>query len=81
MISSTAIRNSFCTITMNLKHRNDLNVIDDALLLDDKKVLGRLLTGNRVVKLQGRYFDPFMVKFPLFNIKKGIIKDCQMRVK
>lgn len=66
---------------MNLKHRNDLNIIDDALLLDDKKTLGSLPTGYGIVKLQGRYFEPFLVKFPWFNVKKGVIKDCQIKSK
>ncbi len=75
LISTTAIGNSFCTIAMNLKHRNDLNMIDDALLLDDKDALGRLPMGYGVVKLQGRYFEPFLVKFPLFKVKKGKVRD------
>ncbi|MCK5560057.1 MAG: hypothetical protein KAJ51_05665 [Thermoplasmata archaeon] len=50
-------------------------------MLDDKKALGRLPIGYGVVKLQGRYFEPFLAKFPLFNIKKGVIKDCQIKSK
>jgi DNA-binding MarR family transcriptional regulator len=33
------------------------------------------------VKLQGRFFKPFLVRFPLFPIKKGIVSDDEIRAK
>lgn len=44
-------------------------------MYNDKDVLGRLPIGYGVAKLQGRYFDPFLVKFPLFRVMKGKIRD------
>ncbi len=75
LISLPALGNSFCSITMNLKHRNDINLMDDALLLTNKETINRLPIGYGIVKLQGRYFEPFLVKIPLFTIQKGIITD------
>ena len=79
LISSTAIGNAYCTISMILKYRNDLNVIDDCLLLDDKETLGRLPIGYGIVKLRGRYFEPFLVKILLFKIRKGVMKDYDIK--
>jgi hypothetical protein len=66
---------------MNLKHRSDIAMIADSLLLDTKQVryLGKLETGMAMVKLQGRWFEPFLVKFPLVKVKKGIITDDMLK--
>ena len=79
LISPTAIGNTFCTIAMNLKHSNDISVIDKAMLIDKKEYLNRLPIGYGIVKLQGRYFDPFLIKIPLSPIKKGGIKDIDIK--
>jgi len=77
LISIPALGNTYCTITMNLKHRSDVNIAADCMLLDneEKEYLGRLEVGYGIVKLQGRWFSPFLVKFPLIEIKKGIVTD------
>ncbi|GAF95656.1 unnamed protein product, partial [marine sediment metagenome] len=77
LISIPALGNTYCTITMNLKHRSDVNIAADCMLLDneEKEYLGRLEVGYGIVKLQGRWFSPFLVKFPLISIKKGIVTD------
>jgi hypothetical protein len=66
---------------MNLKHRNDVNTAADCMLLssDDKEYLGRLEVGYAIVKLQGRWFAPFLVKFPLVRLKKGIVTDSWVK--
>lgn len=82
LISPTAIGNTFCTIAMNLKHRNDVHIMNDALLLQDKKdVLSKLPVGYGIVKLQGRYYDPFLIRVPLHPIRKGICKDPDIRAR
>ncbi len=77
LISIPALGNTYCTITMNLKHRSDVNIAADCMLLgnEEKEYLGRLEVGYGIVKLQGRWFSPFLVKFPLIEIKKGIVTD------
>lgn len=75
LISPTAIGNSYCTIAMNLKHRADINIMDDCMLLNNKEYFNRLPIGYGIVKLQGRFYDPFLIKTPLIPIKKGIVTD------
>lgn len=79
LISPTAIGNTFCSITFNLKHRDDVNLMTDVLILDDKQFFNRLPIGMAIVKMQGRYFDPFLVKVPLFSIKKAAVTDSQVQ--
>jgi hypothetical protein len=66
---------------MNLKHAEDVNAIANAMLLDckDREYLGELATGSAIIKLQGRWFRPFLVKFSLIPIKKGLMTDGQLR--
>jgi hypothetical protein len=77
LISMPALGNTYTTICMNLKHKADMSTISESLLLDDEQVdfLGQLEVGTAIVKLQGRFFRPFLVKIPLFPVKKGIIAD------
>jgi len=81
LISVPALGNTYCTIAMNLKHRNDVNTAADCMLLssDDKEYLGKLEVGYAIVKLQGRWFAPFLVKFPLVRLKKGIVTDSWVK--
>jgi len=77
LVSKPALGNTYTTIAMNLKHRSDIQMISDSLLLDTERTryLGKLEIGAAMVKLQGRWFEPFLVKFPLVRIEKGIITD------
>ena len=47
----------------------------------EKEYLGKLEVGYGIVKLQGRWFSPFLVRFPLININKGIVTDEMIRRK
>jgi len=77
LISKPALGNTYTTIAMNLKHRADIQMISDSLLLDMEKTryLGKLEVGTAMAKLQGRWFEPFLVKFPLVKIEKGTVTD------
>ncbi|MBU0515440.1 MAG: hypothetical protein KJ621_11765 [Proteobacteria bacterium] len=77
LISKPALGNTYTTIVGNLKHRSDISMIADSLLLDTKRAryLGKLEIGWAMVKLQGRWFEPFLVRFPLVRIKKGVVTD------
>jgi hypothetical protein len=77
LISKPALGNTYTTIAMNLKHRSDVNMISDAMLLDAKRArhLGRLEVGESLVKLQGRWTDPFLVRFPHMQLEKGAVGD------
>ncbi len=78
LISVPALGNTYCTIAFNLKHRSDVRTISDCMLISspqERDFLGKLPIGTAIVKLQGRAPSPFLVKFPLFLIKKGVITD------
>lgn len=77
LLSLPARANTWCTVVLNLKEAKDVNSAASALLMDatDKKTLGRLDTGEAVVKLQGRWHRPFSITIPLVNIQKGAVSD------
>jgi len=81
LISKPALGNTYATIAMNLKHRGDIAMIKDCLLMDSEQAgyLGKLEIGWAVAKLQGRWFKPFLVKFPLVTLDKGSVTDDTIR--
>lgn len=81
LISLPALANTYTTICFGLKHKADMRTISESLLLENDQIdfLGQLETGTAIVKLQGRYFKPFLVRFPLFPIKKGNITDSDIK--
>lgn len=83
LISIPALGNTNCTIAMSLKHRLDVNAIAHAMLIeeDQKEYLGMLEIGWGIVRMQNRLSKPFLVKFPLFEIKKGTMTDEDVRNK
>jgi hypothetical protein len=80
LISLPALGNTYTTLCFGLKHRADMFTISESLLLEKEQVdfLGQLETGLAIVKLQGRYFKPFLVRFPLFPIRKGVVSDSDL---
>ena len=83
LISKPALGNTYTTFAFNLKHRGDIAMIQDSLHLDSEQAgyLNRLEVGWAVVKLQGRWFFPFLVKLPLVTLKKGSVSDRAIRQK
>jgi len=81
LVSKPALGNTYSSIAMNLKHRSDIAMISDCMLLDTKRMryLGKLEVGTAMVKLQGRWFEPFLVKFPLVKVDKGSTSDEMIR--
>jgi len=81
LISIPALGNSYTTITMNLKHKSDVNAVAAAMLMEneEKDLLGRLPIGTAVVKLQGRWLQPFQVDIPHMKIPKGSINDSRLQ--
>jgi DNA-binding MarR family transcriptional regulator len=80
LISLPALGNTYTTLCFGLKHRADMFTISESLLLEKEQVdfLGQLETGTAITKLQGRYFKPFLVRFPLFPIRKGVVSDSDL---
>lgn len=83
LISKPALGNTYTTIAMNLKHRDDVRAASNAMLLGrgEHEYLGELEVGSGIVKLQGRWFRPFLVKFPMVHISKGSITDDELTKK
>lgn len=80
LISKPALENSFTTICLNLKEKGDVTAAAKAMLLesDEAKHLGRMPVGWGIVKLQARWVKPFLVRFPLFQIRKGTVTDREV---
>lgn len=83
LISIPALGNTYCTLTFNLKHKADVNTAANYMLLENekKKYLGKLPVGYATVKLQGRWFEPFLIKMPLVRVKKGLVTDEVIKAK
>jgi len=83
LISKPALGNTYTTIAMNLKHRGDIAMIKDCLLLDSEQAayLGKLEVGWAVAKLQGRWFKPFLIKVPFIKLDKGSVTDEAIRAR
>lgn len=81
LISIPALGNSYTTVAMNLKHKSDVNAIAAAMLMRDEEndLFGRLPVGVAVVKLQGRWQQPFQVMIPYQAILKGSVQDAKVR--
>jgi len=81
LISKPALGNTYTTFAMNLKHRGDIAMIQDSLLLNSEQAgfLGRLEVGWAIVRLQGRWFWPFLVKLPEMDIRKGVVTDARLK--
>ncbi len=83
LISIPALGNTYCTLTFNLKHKADVNTAASYMLLENekKKYLGKLPVGYATVKLQDRWFEPFLIKMPLVRVKKGLVTDKAIKAK
>jgi hypothetical protein len=81
LLSIPALGNTYATICMNLKAGNDVNVMRSVLNLSfqDKDFMSKLEVGQAIVKLQGRWPDPFLVHIPKVNIAKGRVTDEDIR--
>ena len=80
MISIPALGNTYCTIAMNLKHSRDVTSMGQATLIkeEEREYLGRLPVGQGIVKLQARWPNPFLVRFPHLEVKKGMVSDATL---
>jgi len=81
LLSTQALANTYCKVAMNLAHEYDLRAIGAAMGLENdlKKGLGHLPVGFGVVKLQDRYTQPFLVRFPLVPLRKGTVTDAMIK--
>jgi len=80
LISKPALANTYATIALNCKHMADVRGVGDAMALpqEEQDHLTRLPVGTGVVRLQGRWPRPFLVRFPKYPIIKGKITDSDI---
>lgn len=80
-ISKTALANTYTTISMNLKGKQDVSTISAAMLLeeDQTRALGMMEIGKAIVKLQGRVKEPFMIRVPEMKIPDAKVSDDVIR--
>ena len=80
-ISKTALANTYTTISMNLKGKQDVATISAAMLLqeDQPMALGSMEIGKAIVKLQGRIKEPFMIRVPEIKIPATVVTDDSIR--
>ena len=77
LLSTAALGNTYTTICLNQKDPSDINKAAAISLLDaeDKNYFSMLPVGQAIIKLQDRWPKPFLVQFPLMNVKKGLVTD------
>lgn len=77
LIGSAALGNTYTTICLNLKDPKDINKAAALSLVsdEDKRHFSMLPVGCGVVKKQDRWQLPFLVRFPLVAVQKGIVTD------
>ena len=80
-ISSTVLGNCYTTICLNQKNPTDINKAAGLSLLaeSEKRFLSLLSVGEGIIKLQDRWRLPFLVKFPLVQVKKGTVTDALLK--
>ncbi len=77
LMSKVVLANCYTNIFLNLVSASDLSKAASVCLLDadEKKYFSMLPVGQGIIKLQDRWMKPFLVKFPLVDIQKGLITD------
>ncbi|MCC7536913.1 MAG: DUF87 domain-containing protein [Deltaproteobacteria bacterium] len=78
LLSRVALGNTYTTIGLHLKYREDVRAMSDALLLNEKEdrdVLARLPPGHAVCRLAGRHYRPFQFRYPDLPLNKTQITD------
>jgi hypothetical protein len=77
LISSAALGNTYTSICLNQKDPSDINRAAGLSMVDesDKRYFSMLPVGQGIVKLQDRWRNPFLVRFPLVDVRKGVVTD------
>lgn len=77
LIASAAQGNTYTSICLNLKDPADIHRAAGLSLVEDedKRLFSMLPVGHAIVKLQDRWRQPFLVRFPLVHVKKGSVTD------
>ena len=82
LISQACLGNCYTTVCMNLKDPTDINRAAGLSLLDseDKRYLSMIPVGQGIVKIQDRWREAFLLKFPLVDVRKGSVSDRDLEL-
>ena len=80
LISASALGNCYTSIFLNLKDTSDLSKAAGLASLKDsqRNLFNHLPVGEGVIKLQDRFTQPFLVRFPLHPLTKGAVTDAML---
>ncbi len=81
LTSAAALGNTYTSICLNQKDPVDVSKAAALSLVDneDKRYFSTLPVGHGIIKLQDRWREPFLVKFPLVEINKGFVTDVVLK--
>jgi len=76
-ISTTALANTYTTFLLSQGYPADIRTAAKIALLEKEQEVyfGQMNKGQAIVKMQGRYFQPFLINFPDSTHKKLHITD------
>jgi len=76
-LSNSILANTNCKICFTLGNGNDIDTMAKAMSLsnEEKKYIDKLKVGHTIVKLKERFDVPIHIRFPLVEIKKGLMLD------
>ena len=77
LMSKVVLANCYTNIFLNLVSASDLSKAAAVCLVDadERKYFSMLPVGQGIIKLQDRWMKPFLVRFPLVDIQKGLVTD------
>jgi len=80
-LSNSIKANTYCKITFNLGNGKDILEISNCMGLtkEESEYIDLLEVGDSIVALRGRVFVPLHVGFPKVDIRKGSIRDSEVR--
>ena len=83
LLSKVAFANSYATLALSQKLKNDIQTIAGAMNLTDeqKESLSTLPIGSAVVRLADEHPEPFLVKIPRFPIREGSVSDLEIQTR
>ncbi len=83
MLSKVAFANSYATIALSQKLRNDVQAMAGAMNLTDeqKEALNTLPIGTAVVRLADEHPEPFLIRIPRCAIQEGSVTDDAIRAR
>ena len=80
-LSNSIKANTYCKITFNLGNGKDILEIANCMGLntEESEYVNLLEVGHAIVSLKGRVFTPLLIAVPKVELRKGMIRDADLR--